>query len=70
VEGTFVAAGYQGVWGLENESPEQFADIAYGVKFHHSAGAPGYVGDLYILHDDALDEPMTLIRRDGELAVV
>ena len=57
-------------WGLENKSPEQFADTAYGVKFHSSSGAPGYVGDLYILHGDALGEPMTLIRRDGKLAVV
>jgi hypothetical protein len=57
-------------WGLDNESPAQFADTAYGVKFHFSSGAPGYVGDLYILHGDALGEPMTLIRRDGKLAIV
>ena len=57
-------------WGLgENETPEDFADMVYGVKFHFVSGGPGYVGDLYILHGDALGEPMTLIRRDGKLAV-
>jgi hypothetical protein len=59
-------------WGLEgNETPEQFADMMYGVKFDFSAGImPGYVGDLYILRGDALGEPMTLIRRDGKLVVL
>jgi len=57
-------------WGLESdETPEQFADMVYGVKFDFASGAPGYVGDLYILHGDALGEPMVLIRRDGSLVV-
>jgi len=56
-------------WGLEDGTPEQFADIAYGVKFDFASGGPGYVGDLYILHGDALGEPMTLIRKDGKLVV-
>ena len=56
-------------WGLQDETPEEFADMVYGVKFEFSSGAPGYVGDLYILHGDALGEPMTLIRRDGMLMV-
>ena len=57
-------------WGIEdNETPEQFADMVYGVKFDFSSGGPGYVGDLYILHGDALGEPMTLIRRDGKLVL-
>ncbi len=56
-------------WGLDNETPEQFADMIYGVKFEFSSGGPGYVGDLYILHGDALGEPMTLIRKDGKLVV-
>jgi hypothetical protein len=44
--------------------------MVYGVKFEYSCGiAPGYVGDLYILHGDALGEPMTLIREDGKLMV-
>jgi hypothetical protein len=57
-------------WGLDDqETPEGFADMVYGVKFHFVSGGPGYVGDLFILHGDALGEPMTLIRRDGKLIV-
>lgn len=57
-------------WGIEDdEAPEQFADMVYGVKFDFSSGGPGYVGDLFILHGDAMGEPMTLIRRDGRLVV-
>ena len=54
-------------WGLDAETPEQFSDIVYGVKFDFASGGPGYVGDLYILHGDALGEPMTLIRKNGKL---
>lgn len=54
-------------WGLEGETPEQFADMVYGVRFDFTSGGPGYFGDLYILHGDALGEPITLIRRDGTL---
>lgn len=57
-------------WGLEDETPEEFADMVYGVKFDFVSGSPGYVGDLYILHGDALGEPMVLIRKDGHLVVV
>ena len=59
-------------WGLNADiSPEEFADMAYGVKFAFSPGiAPGYVGDLYILSGDALGEPFTLIRRDSRLVVL
>ena len=57
-------------WGLEdNETPEQFSEMVYGVKFHFSSGSPGYVGDLYILQGDALGEPMTVVRRNGALAM-
>lgn len=35
-------------WGLEeDETPQQFADMVYGVKFHFATGGPGYVGDIY-----------------------
>jgi hypothetical protein len=54
-------------WGLDDETPEQFADMVYGVKFDFVSGGPGYVGDLYVLHGDSLAEPMTLIRKDGAL---
>jgi hypothetical protein len=56
-------------WGLaDDETPEQFADMVYGVKFDYDGG-PGNNGDLYILHGDAMGEPMTLIRRDGKLVL-
>jgi hypothetical protein len=58
-------------WGLdEKETPGQFADMVYGVKFDFVSGAPGYVGDLYILLGDALGEPMVLIRKDGRLVAL
>lgn len=59
-------------WGLSgDETPEEFADIAYGVKFDFAPmTGPGYVGDLYILSGDALGEPFTLIRKDGKLVIV
>ena len=57
-------------WGLEDgETPEEFASVVYGVKFDFTSGGPGYVGDLYVLHGDALGEPLTLIRKDGKLEV-
>jgi hypothetical protein len=59
-------------WGIEDsETPEQFADMVNGVKFTFSPSvAPGYMGDLFILQGDALGEPMTVIRRDGELVLL
>ena len=59
-------------WGIEDdETPEQFSELAYGVKFNFSpVMAPGYRGDLYILSGDALGEPMTFIRKDGNLVIV
>ena len=54
-------------WGIEDdETPEQFADMVYGVKFHYSGGT-GYNGDLFILHGDAMGEPFTLVRDHGKL---
>lgn len=57
-------------WGLSDETPEQFAGMAYGAHFDFVSGGPGYAGDLYVIHGDAIGEPVTLIRRDGKLAVV
>jgi hypothetical protein len=58
-------------WGLDgSETPEQFAEMVYGVKFDFVSGSPGYVGHLYILQGDALGEPMTLIRKNGILVAV
>ena len=58
-------------WGIQDgESPDQFADMVYGVKFRFSPNmAPGYMGDLYLLQGDALGEPMTLIRESGRLVL-
>jgi hypothetical protein len=57
-------------WGLEDETPEQFAEMAYGAHFDFASGGPGYVGDLYVIYGDALGEPVTLIRRNGGLVVI
>ena len=63
----------QEMWGAQNT--EEMIGIlnktAYAVKFDFVSGGPGYVGDLYTLHGDALGEPVTLIRdRDEKLSVV
>jgi len=56
-------------WGIEDETPEEFADMVYGVKFDFSSGSPGYCGELYILQGDILtgDAPFILVRRGGAL---
>jgi hypothetical protein len=58
-------------WGLENETPEGFADMVYGVKFKFVSGSPGYIGDIFILQGDYLtgDAPFLLIRRHGQLVL-
>ena len=58
-------------WGLEDgQDPLDLASYAYGARFDFISGSPGYVGDLYILQGDALNEPMVLRRdKDGQLAV-
>ena len=58
-------------WGLEDETPEEFANHAYGVKFDFVSGGPGYFGDLYVLYGDALSgEPVVLVRENGRLKAV
>jgi hypothetical protein len=56
-------------WGLEDETPQDFRSMVYGVKFNFHSGCPGYVGDLYILQGDVLtgDAPMIFGRINGEL---
>ena len=47
--------------------------MVYGVEFDFESGGPGYIGDLYILHGDALTDagPMVLRRdSDGKLMLV
>jgi hypothetical protein len=59
-------------WGLSDETPEEFAENVYAVKFDFVSGSPGYVGDLYIIQGDTLtgDAPFVLARRGGALQVV
>jgi hypothetical protein len=61
----------QGAWGLTDETPEEFASQVYAVKFNFHSGAPGYVGDLYILQGDMLtgDAPWVFTREDGKLVL-
>lgn len=60
-------------WGIqEGETPEEFADMVYGVKFNFQSGSPGYVGELFIVQGDVLtgDAPFLLVRdKDGSLAL-
>lgn len=53
----------------QEENMYWLQENSYAVRFNFSAGGPGYVGDLFYLVGDSLDEPMTIIRRDGKLAV-
>ncbi|HEY6803872.1 MAG TPA: hypothetical protein VI306_09865 [Pyrinomonadaceae bacterium] len=57
-------------WGLEDETPSEFASTVYGVKFDFVCEQPGYVGPLYILQGGALSAaPLVLGVIDGELSV-
>ena len=61
------------LWGLSDETAEEFAGRVYGAKFDFQSGAPGYSGDLYVLQGDALtgDAPVVLVRDDkGRLRVI
>ena len=60
-------------WGLADDvTPSEFAGSVYGVKFNFVSGSPGYFGDLYILHGDALtgDPPMVLRRGENGTLLV
>ena len=64
--------GYK--WGLEFESQDAFAgwaDSVYAVKFKFHSGAPGYVGDLFIIQGDMLTghPPIMLIRDNADKLV-
>ena len=51
------------MWGLDDETAEEFSNIYYGVKFDFQSGSPGYIGDLFILQGDGLSaDPAVLIR--------
>ena len=55
------------IWGLQDdETPEFFAEMVYGVKFDFVSGSPGYVGPLYILQGDVLTgDPPIILTREG-----
>jgi hypothetical protein len=59
----------QQMWGAENSADMEalLEETVYAVKFNFISGAPGYVGDYFILAGDALGEPLQLIRKDGKL---
>ena len=54
-------------WGLDDTTTAaDFAASVYAAKFHFVSGGPGYVGDLFILHGDALtDAPPMVLTRNG-----
>jgi hypothetical protein len=58
-------------WGIENETPEEFAEMVYGVKFEFMSGSPGYVGNIFILQGDTLtgDSSFVLLRHKGVLTL-
>ena len=60
------------MWGAETaeEMCHMLDTEVYAAKFSYVAGSPGYVGDLYILHGDALGEPITLIRENNVLRIL
>ena len=59
-------------WDLsDNATLQKFAASVYSVKFHFLCGSRGYVGDLNIIHPDALNGnlPCVLIRHNGKLCL-
>jgi len=57
----------QQAWGISADvSPQEVAELIYGVKFDFVSGGPGYVGDLYILQGDAAGEPPMVLGRDAK----
>ena len=60
------------MWGAESveEMKDTLKNHVYAVKFDFHSGAPGYVGEYFILAGDALGEPVQLIRRDGMLVLI
>ena len=60
-------------WGLEpKETPDFFASIVYGAKFHYVNDNPGYIGDVFVLFGSIeTDFPILLVRDDvGKLIIL
>jgi hypothetical protein len=53
-------------WGVDEDTdPLEFASRVYGAKFDFVSCGPGYVGEIYVLQGDALNEaPPMVLRRD------
>ncbi len=53
-------------WGLSDSSPGvELSASAYGARFGFVSGiAPGYVGDLYVIHGDSFAGPPMTFTRD------
>lgn len=60
------------MWGItEDYTLQDISELIYAVKFNYMSGGPGYVGDLYILMGDSLQEPVILTRdRNKKLEVL
>lgn len=55
--------GLHQMWGAT--SSEEMEDILrqiYTVEFQFMSGSPGYVGNLFIIHGDALDASIPVVR--------
>ncbi len=54
-------------WGLSDSSPgAELSANAYGARFDFASGmAPGYVGDLYVIHGDSFAGPPMTFTRDA-----
>jgi hypothetical protein len=60
-------------WGAESEAEmaDLLRDDICAVKFpDYITDGPGYAGPLFILMGGALDNPLLLIRQNGQLRVV
>jgi hypothetical protein len=50
-------------YGFEpSDAGADLARCSYGAHFNFVSGAPGYIGDVYVLFGDSLGQPMTLKR--------
>lgn len=53
------------LWGLaEGETGEALQRFAYGAKFNVVSAGPGFVGELFVIADDALGGPPVPLVRD------
>ena len=54
----------QEMWGAQSfsEMEDTLKSSCYAVKFQFVSGCPGYVGDLFVIHGDNLEQPLRLIR--------